>query len=189
MVSKGGLAKGRGCCEPRGPTGQVLTSSVTQSCGGRRKEKAWGDLSGSTLPLRRTGMHGPAFLGKSPPPATSRVCDCWSCPDTHFGCLGEWCFFFACWCKRKCPQRPEGHRKQQTVCGVRKTTLEMQRMGKRKSMACEDYAGQLGLGAWLLPVAGWLLWVVAGFVLFYGSWKVCFWTPSHFKPGGKYGGS
>lgn len=34
MVSKGRLAKGCGCYEPWGPTGQVLTSSVTQSCGG-----------------------------------------------------------------------------------------------------------------------------------------------------------
>lgn len=42
MVSKGRLAKGRGCCDPGGPTGQVLTSSVIQSCVGRRKEEGKG---------------------------------------------------------------------------------------------------------------------------------------------------
>ena len=112
MVSKGRLARGCGRCEPGGQRARcwrALSHSLVEE-GGRKRP---GEIQATALCLSEgLACMDPAFLGKSPPPAASRVCGCWSCPDTHFGCLGEWCFFFACWCKRKCPQKPEGHRKQ-----------------------------------------------------------------------------
>lgn len=83
-----------------------------------------------------------------------------------------------CSCKRKCPQRPKGNTKQLAACGVKENNIgESQRTENRKSMACEDWAEQLGPRDWILPMAGCLVGIMARTVSSPGSSLV----PCHFQ--------